>query len=84
MKIATLQTRVVQRVGARIRNGELTERGLARLAGISQPHMHNVLKGVRTLSPEMADQILDCLGMSVLDLFGPEEWKEMRQRIGGE
>ena len=37
----------------RIQNGELTERSLARLTGISQPHIHNVLKGAKILSPEL-------------------------------
>jgi hypothetical protein len=29
----------------RVMNGEISERRLAQLTGISQPHMHNVLKG---------------------------------------
>ena len=44
-----------------VRNGELTERGFARRIGISQPHAHNVLKGVRTLSPEVFDLVLKYL-----------------------
>jgi hypothetical protein len=46
-----------------VRNGELTERGFARLIGISQPHAHNVLKGVRTLSPQVFDLILKYLAI---------------------
>ncbi len=46
-----------------VRNGELTERGFARLIGISQPHAHNVLKGVRTLSPEVFDLALKYLAI---------------------
>jgi plasmid maintenance system antidote protein VapI len=57
----------------RMRNGELTERSLARLIGVSQPHVHNVLKGARILSPEIADIILQKLGMSLLDLTDAEE-----------
>ena len=57
---------------ARVRNGELTERGLARLVGVSQPHIHNVLKGVRALSPELSDQILQHLRLSLLDLIERE------------
>ena len=52
----------------RIRNGELTERGLARRIGISQPHAHNVLKGVRNLSPDVFDSILKYFHLSLLDL----------------
>lgn len=55
-------------VRSEVRNGELTERGFARLIGISQPHAHNVLKGVRTLSPEVFDLILKYLHLSLLDL----------------
>ena len=59
----------------RIRNGDLTERGLARLTGISQPHVHNVLKGVRSLTPEIADLILSALHISLLDLCAKPELK---------
>jgi hypothetical protein len=63
-----------------VRNGELTERGFARLIGISQPHAHNVLKGVRTLSPKIFDLILKCLHLSLLDLAPPEEIETQLQR----
>lgn len=72
MYFETLQARLLDFIRWRVQNGELTERRLAGLVGISQPHMHNILKGVRTLSPEMADRILKTLEMSVLDLFVPE------------
>ena len=42
----------------RIHNGETTERRLAKMIGISQPQMHNVLKGSRTLKPEIADLLI--------------------------
>lgn len=54
----------------RIRNGELTERGLARRVGISQAHMHNVLKGVRVLTPDLADKILVEFRSHLEDLLG--------------
>jgi plasmid maintenance system antidote protein VapI len=68
-----LQDRLIVALRIRLRNGELTERGLAHLTGISQPHIHNALKGKRTLSPRAADQILRRLGLSVLDLLRREE-----------
>ena len=52
-----------------IRNGRLTERGLARRTGLSQSHIHNVLHGVRCLTPQTADVILNALGLSVTDLM---------------
>ncbi len=68
-----LQARLVAALKARLQNGELTERRLARLTGISQPHMHNVLKGARILSPEAADRVLRCLRLLVLDLITAPE-----------
>jgi hypothetical protein len=56
-----------------VRNGELTERRFARLVGISQPHAHNVLKGVRTLSPQIFDLALRYFHLSLLDLASFDE-----------
>ena len=67
------QLKLLAYVVDRIHNGELTERGFARLIGISQPHVHNVLKGVRNLSPELFDSILKYFHMSLLDLAPVEE-----------
>ena len=67
------QARLLAYVRDRIFHGELTERGLARRIGISQPHVHNVLKGVRNLSPEIFDSILHNFQMSLLDLAPAED-----------
>jgi transcriptional regulator with XRE-family HTH domain len=64
---------VIARVQERVRRGDVTERGLARLTGISQPHLHNILKGVRVLSPHMADLILRQLHINLLDLLEADE-----------
>lgn len=73
MGFDALQQRLTERLREQVRNGQSTERGLARRAGISQPHVHNVLKGVRALTPALADRILRCMGWSILDLVEPEE-----------
>jgi hypothetical protein len=73
MGFEELRTRLVAALRSRLRNGEMSERRMAHLTGISQPHIHNVLKGVRTLSPSAADQILRSLRMTVLDLLRPED-----------
>lgn len=73
MYLAALQNRLIGAVQKQVRNGQLTERRLARLAGVSQPHLHNVLKGKRRLYPEISDRILAALRMSVLDLLEAEE-----------
>src|ERR1039458_6735478 len=65
--------RLVSHVRARVRNGEISERSLARLTGISQPHIHNVLKGARLLSADMADQILRRLRIDLVDLLTADE-----------
>lgn len=73
MTFQDARLRLLAYVRNQVRNGELTERRFARLIGISQPHAHNVLKGVRTLSPEIFDLILKYLHMSLLDLASIEE-----------
>lgn len=74
--------RLIFAVNLRIKNGEYTERGLARILGISQPQMHNVLKGARTLHTDLADRLLWKLGISVLHLFDEGELsEELRARL---
>ena len=73
MTFREAQLKLLAYVVDRIHNGELTERGFARLMGISQPHVHNVLKGARNLSPEIFDLILKYFHMSLLDLASVEE-----------
>jgi hypothetical protein len=70
-----LHDRLVLAIRFRICNGQISERGLARMVGVSQPHVHNVIKGVRSLSPKMSDRILEGLGMTVLDLVGEAAWQ---------
>jgi len=65
--------RLVAQVRTRLRNGELTERAFARNLGISQPHVNNVLRGRRKLSPEVADLILNFFHCSLLDLYAEYE-----------
>ena len=67
------QSKLLALVRDRIQNGELTERGLALRIGISQPHVHNVLKGARNLSPEIFDSMLEHFQMSLLDLATAED-----------
>ena len=77
MYFGLLQNRLLERLRSRIRNGELTERQIARLTGLSQPHVHNVLKGAKILSPESADLVLLQLKISLFDLFDSEEIDEI-------
>ena len=80
MDFQELERRFIEHLRDRIRSGELTERRLARLAGISQPHVHNVLKGKRLFSVEAADAIVHVLQLNLLDLLLPEEVADRRRR----
>lgn len=81
MSFEKLSASLLERARDLVRNGEYTERSLARLLGISQPHSHNVLKGVRALTPELFDTMLKQLGIEVLDLYQkPEIDRHLAQR----
>ncbi len=71
-----LQTRLIKAVNWRIHNGEFTERGLAKLVGISQPQIHNVLKGARKLNVELADRLLSTFNLNLVGLLQDEEIAE--------
>ena len=68
MFVSDLRETLTELLRTKVRNGTTTERSLAKLIGMSQPHLHNVLKGTRTLSTEMIDQCLYQLRLSVFDL----------------
>ena len=80
MTFHDLQQHLLEHLRCRVRSGETTERGLARHTGISQPHLHNVLKGKRILSFEKADVILARLNLNVLDLIPPNKLQEATPR----
>ena len=80
MNFRDLQDRLTANLRGRVRGGEVTERSLARLTRVSQPHIHNVLKGKRLLSTDMADQVMYHLRMDVLDLVDPLELLEWHRR----
>jgi transcriptional regulator with XRE-family HTH domain len=68
MSFRRLHGLLIQLLNQALQAGEITERGLARRIGISQPHIHNVLKGKRLLSWKSADALLQGLNLSILDL----------------
>lgn len=75
MRVEEIFERIVDLARRRVRSGVVSERGLARLCGVSQPHIHNVLKNLRALSPASADRLLEALGVTAADLLWtvPEE-----------
>jgi len=70
LNFQTLQLMLVECLRERLRAGEITERGLSRASGISQPHINNVLKGKRFLSVEASDLLLLHLHLDLRDLLG--------------
>lgn len=82
MLMIDLLTALKCHLNLRIRNGELTERNLAKRIGLSQAHMHNVLKGARILTAEVADMLMLELNLTVSDLV-TEDAREPRRRPPG-
>ncbi len=79
---ADLQNRLIELIRAKLRNGEITERGLARRVGVSQPHLHNVLKRVRLLTTALADHLLIEMNLSLTDLLDEQERFPGRRQTG--
>jgi plasmid maintenance system antidote protein VapI len=69
MNFQGLRDLLIHHLNQSVQAGEITERGLSRRVGISQPHIHNVLKGKRLLSWESADALLRELDLNLLDLI---------------
>ena len=70
---AHMQQNLLEVIRQRVTNGEITESQLARMVGMSQPHIHNVLKGARKLSTELADAMMARLRMDSKELIGDEQ-----------
>ncbi len=66
---AALLALVRDKVRALVRNGQITERGMAARAGVSQSYMHKVLKGARAMTPDLADRLLVEMEISLIDLI---------------
>ena len=72
-----------EQIRARIRNGQLTERALARRVGLSQTHIHHVLKGARLLRMEVADALLGEMGLSLVDLVEAVQRRSTSRKDAG-
>ena len=80
MTFHDLHQLLLEELRQRVRSGAATERGLARLSGISQPHLHNVLKGKRKLSLGKADVVLHRVQIDLLKLIESGELRESSRR----
>lgn len=83
MLFSILQQRLLDELGRRIRAGEFTESGLARRLGASQPHIHNALKGVRSLSIALTDDIMLELNIPLSELLTRSEIEDLTRRKSG-
>jgi hypothetical protein len=79
-RFVELQKRLVDHLRRQVRSGAWTERGLSRATGISQPHIHNVLKGKKEFSLEMSDVVLRAMNLDIVDLLDPGETRRLRGR----
>src|SRR5271154_7350360 len=75
---------LIRFVTLRVRNGDCTERQLARLVGVSQSQLHNVLKGVRPLKEGLADALLKHFQIGLLDLLRDGAPGVLESRPNGE
>jgi transcriptional regulator with XRE-family HTH domain len=73
MKFADIEERLLDNLRARVKRREISERRLALSSGFSQPHVHNVLKGARQLTSEVADRLMERLGLDIEGLFETSE-----------
>ncbi|MCZ2152001.1 MAG: helix-turn-helix domain-containing protein [Bryobacterales bacterium] len=80
MILTCLRRRLLEDLLRRIHGGEFTERGLAHRLGVSQPHIHNILKGTRTMSLELADHIIADLEIPAERLLSVEDLRRIHQR----
>jgi AraC-like DNA-binding protein len=51
MSFVALRARLVAAIRSHLADGYYSERELARVAGISQPHLHHILSGQRAGTP---------------------------------
>ena len=68
MYLEELYQCLVDEARMRVKTGAVTERALARQCGLSQPHMHNVLKNIRVLSTGSASRLMHALDLNIPQL----------------
>ena len=68
MTFQTLHDLLIREISRRVDARETSVSSLARRAGISQPHLHLVLKGKRGFSWDFADRAALVIGLRVEDL----------------
>jgi plasmid maintenance system antidote protein VapI len=80
MTFFNLRELLLSRLRRMLETGAVSESTLARRLGVSQPHLHNTLKGVRGVTLQMADQFLGSMGWCVLDLIDSSDLEAAAKR----
>ena len=73
MNLQQAQSYVLQHLRRLVGGGELTQSVLARRAGLSPAHVHNLLSGVRPMTADVADLLLRALKLDLEDLVPAQE-----------
>ena len=68
MTFQSLHDQLIREIRRRVDAGDTSVSSLARRAGISQPHLHLVLKGKRGFSWDFADRAALVIGLRIEDL----------------
>lgn len=73
MNLQQAQSYVLQHLRRLVGSGEVTQSVLARRAGLSPAHVHNLLSGVRPMTADVADLVLKALSLDLEDLVPARE-----------
>lgn len=79
---ALLRCRAVGAINFRIANGCFTERSLARMARLSQTHVHHVLSDQREGSLRVLDALCVAAGVELAALWGIASYAELAEPSG--
>lgn len=71
MNVDGLLCKVLEHLRRSVREGEISQSGLARKLRLSQAHINNLLTGVRPLTADVADTVLNSFGLEVEDFLEP-------------
>jgi transcriptional regulator with XRE-family HTH domain len=80
--IGELYRAILAVIRLRIHNGEWTERGLARAAGLSQPHTNNILAGKRIGGYATIDALCRACGIQLPEVIAETQLQRTMARAG--
>jgi plasmid maintenance system antidote protein VapI len=69
LTLVDLSRRILAFAQQCVATGLISIARLAKLAGISQPHMQHIIRGQRPMPPQMADTLVRILGIHPLELY---------------